>query len=151
VSGTKVPNAAFTTNAATGLRAYCSTTATTAGNPPLTVRFDASASNDPNDRPLTLHWNFGDGSTTTGTSKTVSHTYTTKGNFKPTLTVTNDQGLSSPVATGRVRTDFAAPKPKITAPTTTDTFVSNARYTPKGTATDAAGATLPSSALSWQV
>ena len=150
-SGTKIPTAAFSTNAATGSVAKCSTQATTAGDPPFAVKFDGSGSADPSGRPLTYHWNFGDGATSTGTSATVSHTYTTKGNFKPTLTVTNDQGGTSTAASGQVRTDFGIPTPKITAPTATDAFRVGNTYTPKGSATDGSGTALASSALTWQV
>jgi chitodextrinase len=38
-------------------------------------------------------WTFGDGSS--GTGKTVSHTYVTTGTFNATLTVTNDRGLAA--------------------------------------------------------
>jgi glucose/arabinose dehydrogenase len=150
-SGTKVPTASFTTNAATGLVSNCSTRATTAGDPPLAVKFDGSASADPNGRPLTYHWNFGDGGTATTTTATTSHTYTTKGNFKPTLSVTNDQGGTSNTASGQVRTDFGKPTPTITSPTASSTFKVGTTYTPKGTATDGSGAALASSALTWQV
>src|SRR5204862_34424 len=74
-----------------------------------------------------------------------------KGNFKPTLTVSNDQGLSSTAAAGQVRTDFGIPKPSIKTPTTTSTFRVGNTYTPTGSATDGSGAALSTSALTWQV
>lgn len=149
-SGTTVPSAAFTTSPG-GTVSYCSTHATTAGNPPLAVTFDGSASSDPNGRPLTYHWDFGDGSTTQTTTPTATHTYTAKGSFTPALTVTNDAGGTSAAATGTVRTDDAPPAVHISSPATSDTFTVGRSYTPAGTATDASGATLPAAALTWQV
>jgi hypothetical protein len=150
-SGQKNPTASFTTNAATGSLAKCSIQATTAGNPPFTVNFNGSASADPTGRPLTYHWKFGDGATATTTTPTTSHTYTTKGNFTPTLVVTNDLGGTSATASGKVRTDFGIPKPTITSPTTSSTFKVGNTYTPKGSAVDGSGVALASSALTWQV
>lgn len=59
------------------------------------VTFDGSASTPGNGASsiTTYSWTFGDGSS--GTGKTVSHTYNTAGTFQATLTVTNDRGLSA--------------------------------------------------------
>jgi glucose/arabinose dehydrogenase len=146
------PTSAFTTNAPTGPVTNCSKPGTTAGDPPFDVTFNGGASADPRGRPLTYHWNFGDGTPVTDTTTpTTTHTYTTRGNFQPTLTVSNDLGDSSTTAAGQVRTDFAPPTPVITAPAATDTFAVGRTYTPQGTATDSTGAALPASALTWQV
>src|SRR5262249_36136447 len=84
--GTANPFAAFTTSPG-GPVSSCSTHASTAGAPPFTVTFDGSGSGDPNARPLTYHWDFGDGTTTDTTTATTTHTYTTVGNFTSKLVV----------------------------------------------------------------
>ncbi|WP_370080751.1 PQQ-dependent sugar dehydrogenase [Streptacidiphilus sp. MAP12-16] len=149
-SGGTVPNAAFSTSPG-GAVSYCSTHASTAGAPPFTVTFDGSASGDPNGRPLTYHWTFGDAATQQTTTPTTTHTYTTKGAFTPQLTVSNDSGGTSTAATGAVRTDDAPPAVTVTSPGTSSRFTVGATYTPTGTAVDSSGAALPSSALTWQV
>ncbi len=63
-----------------------SATATpTAGPIPLLVQFNASASNDPEDGPLTFLWEFGDGQTST--QAVTSHSYDVEGTFLAKLTV----------------------------------------------------------------
>jgi uncharacterized repeat protein (TIGR01451 family) len=57
--------------------------------------FDNSDGTTTNDQTLTYIWNFGDG--TTGIGKTVSHTYTTAGNFAVSLTVSD--GIASNTST----------------------------------------------------
>jgi len=58
----------------------------------LTIKFDASKSEDPNGDPLTYRWDFGDG--TTGEGKTVTHQYQKTGKYKVELTVLDESGLS---------------------------------------------------------
>lgn len=59
---------------------------------PLSVRFDASESRDPNGGPLTFHWDFGDGNT--GTDATPEHTYSNSGSYQVVVTATTQTGLS---------------------------------------------------------
>jgi len=53
--------------------------------------FDASSSYDVNNRPLSFHWDFGDGHS--NTESVVTHIYERGGEYTVTLTVTNDSGL----------------------------------------------------------
>jgi glucose/arabinose dehydrogenase len=64
----------------------------TSGPTPLTVNFSSAGSSDPEGGALTYKWAFGDGATSTVANP--SHTYTTAGNYSPTLTVTDPTGLT---------------------------------------------------------
>jgi len=57
-----------------------------------TVMFDATASTDPDGTITSYSWNFGDG--TEGTGATVSHTYSSGGEYSVTLTVIDNDGLT---------------------------------------------------------
>lgn len=59
----------------------------TSGNAPLNVVFDGGFSTSPNGAITTYSWNFGDN--TSGTGKTITHTYQASGNYVATLTVTD--------------------------------------------------------------
>ena len=63
------------------------------GDAPLSVFFDASASIDPDGIIVSYAWDFGDGTTDTGSAAT--HTYTVPGLYEATVTVTDDQGVRS--------------------------------------------------------
>ena len=78
-AGNQAPTAGFTASA-------------TSGTAPLLVTFDAALSSDPDGDPLSYRWNFGDGSTGSGSS--VSHTFVGAGSISVTLTVTDSGGLS---------------------------------------------------------
>lgn len=65
----------------------------TGGDIPLTVGFDSTGSIDPDGVIVSYLWDFGDG--TTSTSQNPVHTYTVPGDYVATLTVTDDQGVSS--------------------------------------------------------
>ena len=67
------------------------------GNAPLLVTFDASDSSDSDGTITSYHWDMGDGGTATGAQ--VSHTYTVAGTYNPTLTVTDDGGLTDSAST----------------------------------------------------
>lgn len=59
------------------------------GNIPFLVNFDGSASHGTN-APFTYAWDFGDGNN--GTGETTSHTYSVRGYYTATLTVTDAEG-----------------------------------------------------------
>ena len=65
----------------------------TSGTVPLTVQFTGSNSSDPENGPLTYHWDFGDNSSSTLADP--SHTYATPGTYSVILTVTDDASNSS--------------------------------------------------------
>ncbi len=69
-----------------------------AGNKGVAMQFDGSASNDPNGKPVTLAWDFGDpasGAANTSTGVNPTHTYLRAGNYTVTLTVTDAAGLKT--------------------------------------------------------
>lgn len=77
----------------------------TEGTSPLTVHFDASGSSDPdpNDTVTSYTFHFGDGSApVTQSTPTVSHTYQGMGDYKATLTVTDNHGAESQNAAEQV-------------------------------------------------
>ena len=63
----------------------------TSGNEPLTVSFDATASNDPDGTIISYYWDFGDSNLDLG--ETTSHEYTSAGIYTVTLTVTDDDNF----------------------------------------------------------
>jgi glucose/arabinose dehydrogenase/PKD repeat protein len=67
----------------------------TSGSVPLTVKFDAAGTADPDGDPITFAWDFDGDGTTDSTEPVVEHTYTDKGGFQAKLTVTDSTGKSS--------------------------------------------------------
>lgn len=63
------------------------------GVAPLTVTFDGSASSDPDGTVTAWSWSFGDGTVAAGSRAT--HVYSTPGIFTASLTVTDQDGMSS--------------------------------------------------------
>jgi subtilisin family serine protease len=76
-----------------------------AGDEGSAVDFDGSASSDPNGRPLTYAWSFGDGGTATGPTPT--HTYADNGDYTVTLTVADESGLTTTTTIPAVITNVA--------------------------------------------
>lgn len=66
----------------------------TSGDIDLLVSFDATASNDVDGNITSYSWDFGDGTTESG-SNTTSHVYTAAGNYSAELTVVDDEGAES--------------------------------------------------------
>ena len=116
---------------------------------PLTVRFDASASRDPDGDALTFRWNFADG-TPAGSGAVVTHVYSTAGAFNATVTVTDSRG-SSATAAVTIHAGNRAPQPAITAPSSAARFSVGEPITLRGTATDPEDGALPGTSLSWRV
>jgi PKD repeat protein len=76
----KKPIASFSTNPSSGFH-------------PLTVVYDASNSSTEDGTITNYSWNFGDGTTITGSAKSVvTHDFTKTGNYNITLTITNSFG-----------------------------------------------------------
>lgn len=72
----------------------------TAGPAPLEVRFDGSASADPDGTIASYSWSFGDGAT--GTGATTTHAYAEPGAYTPTLTVTDQRGATASATGSRI-------------------------------------------------
>ncbi|HEU4561002.1 MAG TPA: S8 family serine peptidase, partial [Longimicrobium sp.] len=70
------------------------------GQKGVAVQFNGSASNDPNGRPVTFAWNFGDGGTSTDANP--AHTYMRAGIYTVTLTVRDASGLTTTAVTQAV-------------------------------------------------
>src|SRR6185437_5449662 len=87
----------------------------TAGDLPLTVDFDGTASSDPDNNPLTYDWDFGDGSPH-ASGATTSHTYDTAGTYTAKLQVDDGNGGQN---TTPIRVDAGdnSPVPAIDTPT----------------------------------
>jgi YVTN family beta-propeller protein len=59
------------------------------------IRFDASASTDPDGQVARYDWNFGDGQRALDAGPTPTHTYSATGEYKVTVTVTDSEGCST--------------------------------------------------------
>jgi len=66
------------------------------------ISFDASGSSDSDGTITSYAWDFGDGTTATGA--TTAHAYSTPGSYTVTLTVTDNDGASSPSSSIKVIT-----------------------------------------------
>ena len=63
------------------------------GDAPLAIRFDGTASFDPEGQPLTYEWEFGDG-TPVGTGSVLNHTFNVADQYTITLTVRDASGAT---------------------------------------------------------
>jgi subtilisin family serine protease len=100
----KDPNAAPVANAGSGY----------AGGKGVAMQFDGSASMDPNGKPVTLAWNFGDpasGAANTSTAVKPTHTYMRAGSYTVTLTVTDAANLTTTTTTVAVIANISRPWP----------------------------------------
>ncbi|MEU4364758.1 ThuA domain-containing protein [Promicromonospora sp. NPDC023987] len=85
----------------------------TDGHAPLAVQFSSEGSRHPSGEPITLQWDFGDG--TTSDEANPAHTYTENGSYTAQLTVTDAAGAVG-VANVTVVVGNIAPTVSITLP-----------------------------------
>lgn len=85
----------------------------TDGAAPLAVQFSSEGTRHPAGEPLTLHWDFGDG--TTSTEADPAHTYTENGSYTAQLTATDAAGGTG-VANVTIVVGNTAPTVSITFP-----------------------------------
>jgi glucose/arabinose dehydrogenase len=122
----------------------------TAGDPPLTVNFDAQGSTDtdPGDV-LTYAWDLdGDGDLDDATAPTATMTYQTAGSRTVRLEVTDKAGAIDSAQT-IIRVGTAPPVPSITTPADGTAFAVGETVAFEGSATVAGVGALPPSAMSW--
>jgi glucose/arabinose dehydrogenase len=119
----------------------------TEGPTPLTVNFSSSGSSDPEGKPLSYSWNFGDN--TTSTQANPSHTYTIAGPYQARLTVSD--GVNSTISTPITISAGNRPVATISSPTDGAIFRAGDVITFSGTATDAEDGILPASAYTWNI
>ncbi len=154
-NGGEVRRVVYSAGANQSPTASVKTTSPNYGPIPLTVRFDGSASKDPDgDTPLTYLWDFGDGTAPKETATpTTSHTYTTlpAGSYTATLKVQDARGAVSAPATVKVFPGNTPPEPTIESPAPTKLFRVGEQITLRGSASDAEDGPLADSALSWEV
>ena len=126
--------------------------APTSGKLPLTVRFDAGGSTDPDPgEALTYSWDLdGDGTYGDSTARTPSFTYTEAGVYNVGLEVTDPHGASA-TDTIAISAGNTPPVPTITAPHSSLTWAVGDPIAFSGSATDAQDGALPASALSWSL
>jgi glucose/arabinose dehydrogenase len=121
----------------------------TSGPLPLTVNFDGNGTTDPDGDTLTYSWNFGDGAT--GTGKTTSHAYTTKGNYNAVLTVSDGKGGIDAAPAITIYAGDNAPNVQITSPANNSFYQGGQLITYSGTAIDTEDGTLDASKFTWNI
>jgi glucose/arabinose dehydrogenase len=121
------------------------------GAAPLTVQFSGDDSSDPDGDPITMLWDFGDGSPTS-TDTAPQHTYAAQGGYTATLTVSDDRitnpgsdSMSVPIVVG------TPPVVTISEPTSDLLFQGGQTIDLVGSATDAEDGPLPPTALHWEI
>ncbi|MCW3015967.1 MAG: hypothetical protein JWO02_3059 [Solirubrobacterales bacterium] len=127
-----------------------SATATPLGAPNTRAyRLSSTPSSDPDGDPLSSAWDFGDG--TSGSGTTVDHTYAA-GVRQATvrLTVTDGRGGQA-TSTVQLTPGNAPPRPAITAPANGALYTDGQPVALRGTATDPEDGTLTGAALTWRV
>ncbi len=108
----------------------------TTGTAPFTVTLSGAASTDPEGEIATYAWDFGDG--TTGSGKSVAHTYSVAGTFTIILTVTDNWDATDQAAKTIYVTAAAA-----AGPTASFTMSASSGTSPVSITFDASGTTYP--------
>jgi glucose/arabinose dehydrogenase/PKD repeat protein len=123
------------------------------GPVPLTVTFDATGSNDPDDDfTLIYFWNFGDGTPEISTPDlTIQHTYVTARTYAVTLRTRDEKFAFSEPVTVLVQPGNNPPVVTISTPGPSDTFRVGQVVNLTGSATDLEDGALAPSRMSWTV
>ena len=119
----------------------------TSGPTPLAVGFSSAGSADPEGRPLTYRWAFGDGATSTAANP--SHTYASSGRY--TARLTTSDGASETISEPVTITVGSAPTATILQPTEARTFRAGDAIAFSGEGNDPDDGALGGSSLSWKV
>ncbi len=117
------------------------------GPVPLAVDFSSAGSVDPEGKPLTYSWAFGDGTTSTAANPT--HTYNQSGQFTARLTVSD--GVNSTISTPIVISVGNPPSATIHSPVDGVFFRAADVISFSGTGTDPEDGTLSASAFTWNI
>jgi glucose/arabinose dehydrogenase len=117
------------------------------GSAPLNVSFSSAGSSDPEGKPLTYSWTFGDGQTSTAANP--SHTYMQQGSYQARLTVSD--GTNSTLSTQITITVGSPPAATILTPTDGATFKAGDVISFSGDGTDPDDGSLAGSAFTWNV
>ncbi|HEX7240739.1 MAG TPA: PKD domain-containing protein, partial [Longimicrobiaceae bacterium] len=109
------------------------------------VAFSSAGSIDPNGKPVTFAWNFGDGSSSTEANP--SHTYADNGAFAVTLTVTDQSGLARTTAS---TSTIANAAPAVSSALSAGSIVSGGSVSLTGSFSDAGTIDAPwTYAINW--
>jgi PKD repeat protein len=119
----------------------------TAGLPPLAVDFSSAGSLDPEGRPITFLWTFGDGQTSMLPNP--SHTYQQAGMYSIRLAVSD--GVNTSLSTPLAIVVGNPPTVTIQNPTNGLVFRAGDVINFSGSATDPEDGPLPPSALNWTI
>ena len=119
----------------------------TSGPVPLAVSFSSAGSSDPEGRPLSYSWAFGDG--TTSTAANPSHTYIQAGQYTARLTVSD--GVNSTLSTPIMISAGNKPGATILSPQDGAFFRAGDVISFSGDAIDPEDGVLPASAYRWSI
>lgn len=120
------------------------------GKAPLSVRFSAAGSADPDGDALSYRWEFGDGTpAVTSAGPEVSHTYTAPGVYSAAVRAVDGDGATS--AAARLRIDVGNTPPEVAIVALPPPFRVGELITLEARASDAEDGALAGAALSWRV
>ncbi|MGH9041416.1 MAG: PQQ-dependent sugar dehydrogenase [Acidimicrobiia bacterium] len=123
-----------------------------AGETPLRVTFDGSASSDPDDESVVYEWDFGDGTEVVETDEpTVRHTYEVDGVHRARLVVVDSEGARSRPVELSVGAGRSAPEASVDVPPDLEPFAVGDPVNLGAQVRDAEDGDLDGAALSWTV
>lgn len=121
------------------------------GPAPLEVRFDGSASYDPEGDALTFHWDFNEDGTADATGAMPRHTFHQPGEFSVTLEVRDGRGGRAETQVEIRAGEALPPAAQILTPRADLLWQVGDEIFFSGTATVAGGGALPPEAFSWSL